>query len=581
MKNFFGVFLLTDNKQKKGIYLFCFLLVIVSCLEVLSIGMVIPFSLVILNNSDYLFNINLIFTKFNVQPIKDLLTLKIVILFLFIFIFIIKFISISILSSSKNKFVYKLKASWQQKVFLNYLKKEYFFFYKKNQSNLILNCINHIDNFTQNGLLGIMEFVTEIVILLSLFILLLFLEPLGCFFVSLIGLLFFLIYSYLTKKKIKKLGLLRAVSEKNLYNNTKETLSGLKEIFMYQKQQYFFEKFRLSSNMLAESNFKHQNLIDLPRFLLELLAVLCFVVLVLILLIFDTYSDLVLTKLGVFAAVTFKLLPSLNRLSVSLTKIRYGISSFDAIKKEVIPNLNTENNLFIKKKENLLFEKFIELKNVDFSYTDTAVLSGINLKIKKNSIIGIEGDSGSGKSTLVNIISGLLKPNKGYLLVDGIKINKDNIDSWMGKIGYIPQDLFLLEDTIRNNIIFFTPSETTEHNQNLINIYKKTNLNIFVNKFKKKFNTIIHKNPNNLSGGQIQRIAIARTLYKGSDLLIFDEATSSLDLKNQKKIIKILKDLKGKKTIIIISHQKFILSICDLIYKFSEGNLILAKKKIF
>jgi ABC-type multidrug transport system fused ATPase/permease subunit len=578
MKDFFGVFLLTDNKQKKGIYLFCFLLVIVSCLEVLSIGMVIPFSLVILNDSDYLFNINLIFTKFNVQPINDLLTLKIIILFLFLFIFIIKFISISILSSNKNKFVYRLKASWQQKVFLNYLKKDYFFFYKKNQSNLILNCINHIDNFTQNGLLGIMEFITEIVILLSLFILLLFLEPLGCFFVSLIGLLFFLIYSYLTKNKIKKLGLLRAVSEKNLYKNTKETLSGLKEIFMYQKQEYFFEKFRLSSNMLAESNFKHQTLSELPKFLLELLAVLCFVVLVLILLTFDNYTGLVLTKLGVFAAVTFKLLPSLNRLSVSLTKIRYGISSFDAIKNEVIPHLNTENNMFIKKKKNLLFEKFIELKNVDFSYTDTKVLSSINLQIKKNSIIGIEGDSGSGKSTLVNIISGLLKPNKGYVLVDGIKINKDNIDSWMSKIGYIPQDLFLLEDTIKNNIIFHTPCSSKEHNQNLINIYKKTNLNTFVYKFKNKFNTVIHKNPNNLSGGQIQRIAIARTLYKGSDLLILDEATSSLDLKNQKKIVKILKDLKKQKTIIIISHQNFIYSICDVVYKISDGKISLVKK---
>lgn len=111
MKNFFGVSLLTDNKQKKGIYFFCFLLVIVSCLEVLSIGMVIPFSFVILNDSDYLFNINLVFTKFNVQPINDLLTLKMIILFLFLFIFIIKFISISILSSNKNKFVNRLKAN--------------------------------------------------------------------------------------------------------------------------------------------------------------------------------------------------------------------------------------------------------------------------------------------------------------------------------------------------------------------------------------------------------------------------------------------------------------------------------------
>jgi ABC-type multidrug transport system fused ATPase/permease subunit len=577
MKEFFGVFLLTNNKEKRSIYLFCFLLVIVSFLEVLSISMVVPFSLV-LNDSDYLSNINLFITKFNIQPIGNLFTLQIIILFFFIFIFIIKFISIATLSSNKNKFVYKLRGSWQQKVFLNYLKKEYFFFYKKNQSSLIINCINHIDNFTQNGLLGIMEFLTELVILLSLFILLLFIEPLGCLFVSLISLLFYLIYAYLTKKKIRKLGIQRATSEKNLYNNAKETLSGLKEIFMYQKQEYFFEKFRLSSNMFSESNFKHQNLIDLPRFLLELLAVLCFVVLVLVLLILNSYSTIVLTKLGVFAAVTFKLLPSLNRLSVSLSKIRYGMPSFESIKSEIIPNLNVENNLFIKKKENLLFKKSIELRNVDFCYSTKNVLTNINLKIKKNSIIGIEGESGSGKSTLVNLISGLLKPNKGFILIDGIKINKNNINSWVEKIGYIPQDLFLLEDTIKNNIVFFTPCNTKEHNQNLIDICKKTNLNNFVNKFKKKFNTVIHKNPNNLSGGQIQRIAIARTLYKGSNLLILDEATSSLDFKNQKNVLKILKSLKKEKTIIIISHQKYILSICESVYKIYNGKLTLVKK---
>jgi ABC-type multidrug transport system fused ATPase/permease subunit len=577
MNNFFGAFLLLTSEEKKATYLFCVLLVVVSFFEVLSIGMVIPLTLM-LNDYEFLSNINQIFNKFNIQPISNLFNLQIAILFFFILIFLIKFIFSIILSNNKNKFVYKLKGNWQKKVFSNYLNKDYSFFYNKNQSSLVLNCINNINNFTQMGLLGIMEFITEIFIILSLFTLLLFIEPIGCFFVFFISLLFYLIYSYLTKNKIKKLGIQRSLSEKDLYNNAKETLSGLKEIFLYQKKEHFFEKFRISSDKFSESNYKHATLVDLPRFLLELLAILCFVMLVLVLLISNSFTTIVLTKLGVFVAVTFKLLPSLNRLTVSLSKIRYGLSSFYSIRGEILSSIKKKNNLFVEKKKNLSFENSIELKNINFSYINKNVLSNINLKINKNSIIGIVGESGSGKTTLANIICGLLKPDKGSVLVDGYAIKKNNVDSWLAKIGYIPQDIFLLEDTIKNNIVFFTGCNTRKHQNRLTNIYEKTNLSSFVGKLKNKFNTVIYKNPNNLSGGQIQRIAIARALYKGSDIMIFDEATSSLDLKNQKRVLKTVRHLKTEKTIIIISHQNFIYSICDVVYKISDGKISLVKK---
>ena len=576
MKILTEILSLINNEEKKSIYFFCFLLVLVSFFEVLSVGMVIPLSLM-LSDPDFFYNTNKIFTNFNIQPTEDPLILQTGILFVFILIFFIKFVFSIVLISKKNKFIYQLRGNWQKNVFFNYLNKDYSFFYNKNKSSLILNCINHIDNFTQNGLLGIMEFLTEAIVVLSLLALLLFIEPIGCIFVSLISLSFYLIYSYLTKKKLKKLGIQRSLSENDLYTNAKETLSGLKEIFLYQKKEHFFEKFRSSSDIFSKSNYKHQTLIDLPRFLLELLAVLCFVTLVLILLTSNNFSTTVLTKLAVFAAVTFKLLPSLNRLSVSLSKIRYGSSSFNLIKSEIILDVCAKNNVLPKKHGDLPFEYFGELKNIKFSYLNKNVLSNINIRINKNSIIGIEGDSGSGKTTLANIISGLLKPEKGSLVVDGVTVIKDNINSWVAKIGYIPQDIFLLEDTIKNNVVFFTPCNTKEHQQRLVNIYKKTNLISFVNKFERKFNTVIYKNPNNLSGGQIQRIAIARALYKGSDIIIFDEATSALDLKNQKKVLKIIKDLKKEKTIIIISHQKFIHSVCDSVYKISNGKMRLIK----
>jgi ABC-type multidrug transport system fused ATPase/permease subunit len=565
-----------NNKEKKSIYFLCLLLFLVSFFEVLSVGMVIPLSLM-LSDHDFIFNINQILNKLNIQPVGNVFIVQTIILFVFILIFLVKFIFSVLLISKKNKFIYQLNGNWQKKLFFNYLKKDYSFFYNKNQSNLILNCINHTNNFTQNGLLGIIELFTEIFVLSSLLILLLFIEPIGCFFIFLISLLFYLIYSYLTKKKIKKLARQRSISENDLYNNAKETLSGLKEIFLYQKNKYFFEKFSSSSDMFSESNYKHQTLIDLPRFLLELLAVLCFVALVSFLLISDNFNPIVLTKLAVFAAVTFKLLPSLNRISVSLTKIRYGSSSFDLIKSDIIADVKINNNAPSKKHSDLSFEYFVELKNIKFSYLNKNVLSNINMRINKNSIIGIDGNSGSGKTTLVNIISGLLKPEKGSLLVDGITVTKNNLSSWVAKIGYIPQDIFLLEDTIKNNVLFFLPCNTKEHQQKLVNIYKNANLISFVNKFEKKFNTVIYKNPNNLSGGQIQRIAIARALYKSSEIIIFDEATNALDLQNQKKVLKIVKDLKKEKTIIIISHQKFIHSVCDSVYKISNGKITLVK----
>ena len=189
MKILAEILSITNNKEKKSIYFFCLLLFLVSFFEVLSVGMVIPLSLM-LSDHDFIFNINQILNKFNIQPVGNVFIVQTIILFVFILIFLVKFIFSVLLVSKKNKFIYQLNGNWQKKLFFNYLKKDYSFFYNKNQSNLILNCINHTNNFTQNGLLGIMELFTEIFVLSSLLILLLFIEPIGCFFIFLISLFF-------------------------------------------------------------------------------------------------------------------------------------------------------------------------------------------------------------------------------------------------------------------------------------------------------------------------------------------------------------------------------------------------------
>ena len=253
--------------------------------------------------------------------------------------------------------------------------------------------------------------------------------------------------------------------------------------------------------------------------------------------------------------------------------MRYNYISLDIIYKELrLKNSKPKNYANIKSKTK--FEKEINFKNIYFKYPkkNEYVFNKINVKIKSNNIIGLIGESGSGKTTFIDILSGLLKPSKGQILVDGKSIiGKER--SWQNNIGYIPQLIFLTDDTIKNNIAFGEKKENID-NLKINKVLSISSLIKFIKNLPMKLNYKVGEYGNRISGGQRQRIGIARALYNNPKILIMDEATSALDFKTEKEIMKSIYLMKGKKTIIISSHNKNILNKCDIIFKFIKGKIL-------
>ena len=316
-----------------------------------------------------------------------------------------------------------------------------------------------------------------------------------------------------------------------------------------------------------------QNFINfLPRVWLEVFVFISLI----IFLFFSHFQNNEMTKiipiLALYVGTAFRLLPGINRIVVSINALKLGLPAVKVLQEEI--------DLFNKQKENLKytgqsetrFEKSLKLKNIFFDYEKSkSILKGINIEILKGSTIGIMGSSGSGKSTFIDVLTGLLRPNKGEVLVDEQNIYL-NLKSWRKKLGYVPQNIYLLDDTIKNNIAFGIQEHLID--QKLINeALNKAGLNKFIKELPNGVETNVGERGTKLSGGQAQRIALARALYNKPSVLILDEATNSLDINKENQILETIKTNLKDITVIIVSHRENTVKICDKVYKISDGIL--------
>ena len=281
----------------------------------------------------------------------------------------------------------------------------------------------------------------------------------------------------------------------------------------------------------------------------------------------------IIVILSFYLAVSYRLLPSMNKIFVHYQRIKFGKVSLNII----YDDIKLEDKLIyeIESKNKLNFDKNIELKNICFGFNkEKNILKNIDFKLNKNEIIGFYGESGSGKSTFLNIFCSLIKPNSGKILLDQNEISdKINIRKFQNLISFISQDTFLLDDTIKNNILF--GSEKIFDEKNFENALEFSRVNIFLKELPDGIDTVIGTNSKKISSGQKQRIAIARLIYNAREILIFDEATNALDEYNEKQIINNIMNLKNKKTVIIVSHNKSNLKLCDKIYEIKNESIIL------
>lgn len=476
----------------------------------------------------------------------------------------------------KSKFVYNRFSIISSSLFKTYLTAPYTFHLNRNTAELIRNVTSETRYISNNVMMPSMNILMESITALGIFSLLFFSEPFITFisFIVIGGGGWLLLRSFRTK--FRNYGQLASKERSRMIQGVNEGLGGFKEVTVMNRQSFFFKRFdEFVKNLTTAEIFKDvANNASKPT--IEFIAVAGMIFIAFTMSWQDRSMATIISILTLFGAAMVRLMPAISKIISGLTQLRYYIYALDPVHSDINSlkknYKNFEEN--IDKTEKLPFNHSIKLKDVVYRYPNSEenVLKEINLSIPKSSSIGFVGSTGAGKSTIVDIILGLLEPNKGLVLVDGVDINK-NKRIWQNNVGYIPQFIYLSDDTIRNNIAFGISEEQISEEKVWAAI-EAAQLEKFIDELPNGLDTMVGENGVRLSGGQRQRIGIARAIYNNPEVLIMDEGTSSLDNVTENKVISAIEALKGKRTVIMIAHRLSTVKNCDTLYMLKEGKII-------
>ena len=565
-----------SSDQKIKFYLLFFIIFFVSFLDFIGIGIILPI-LIVFSEPLFLENEYIIFIIKRLNFLNKDNFLNYLLIFLLI-VFILK----TLLSLTLNYVKYRILLSFHaeitnklMKIYLNLSYSEFIRFKIFEKSNTLKT---EVENFILGVVDPILIISLEILTISLISIFLIYYDPSLLIKIVLFGSLTVVSLTYLFGKRLKKMGSKKFLLNNLLQQQIFQGLQGIKDIKLSLKEKLFLEKFSMITKKMTLVASSIKSIQEAPRLIIELLAVICFVFIILISMSEEgrDFSNLIVT-LGIFAASAFRILPSLNRIVVSTNSIKQSHSVISSIYNDFQLEKKI-NNYEHEKNDNRKIQK-IEINNLNYRYHETSnlILNDLNLEINYGDYLGIYGKSGSGKSTFVDVFSGLLIPESGDILFNGKDINSEsNQYLWKNKIGYVPQSIYLNNETFKENIAFGEDLKNINE-EKILDILKKTSLETFINKMPLGINSIIGENGVNLSGGQIQRLGIARALYRDPEILIFDESTNSLDADTESEFMKVVNKLKSEKIIIFISHKTKILKECNKIYEFNDGKLILKK----
>jgi ABC-type multidrug transport system fused ATPase/permease subunit len=573
MKTIKQLSFLLSKLHKKEVFIISILLIIGMILEIGGIGILVP-SLSFLLKSNLSENssiINIILYKVGITTHFQLIILGLCGLVLF---YILKALFLLYLAYRQSKFSTKLSVDLSNKLFNGYLRMPYAFHLQNNSTQLQKNIQIEILHF--GGIsLAAMVLSTEISAILGIAIFLIFVEPIGAISIIFFFGLFSYIFNKLTNHRIKNWGYLRQEYDNKTIKLLSEGLGGIKQVKLSSIENFYLKEFNEFDKKKATLNTRIQVLSAIPRLYLELLAVIGVSLLVIIMTLQSKSSTELIPVLGVFVAAAFRMIPSINRIMNSLQTIAFAQSVLDVLAKQFKIIEKFEN--VEETKTNFEFNNEIIVSNLYFKYPDSEknALNNVNVVIKKGDFVGFIGTSGSGKSTLIDNIAGLLIPISGSIHVDNVDINT-NIKGWQSQIGYVPQSIFLIDDSLKKNIAF----GVNENEIDQIRLNKAiidSQLNDVIQRLPDGIDTIVGERGIRLSGGERQRIGIARALYNNPEILILDEATSSLDNETEKDFMSSINALQGIKTIIIIAHRLTTIQNCNKIFELKNGVLINSK----
>ena len=466
-----------------------------------------------------------------------------------------------------SKFIAQTNSKLNTNIFSIHLKKPYELFVKTNTSEYIKNITHDIHNYINFSLSPLITLISEFLILIFIFITLLTIDFKLTIIFLFSSIFTYLIFNFFTKKIILQAGKANQMQQSELLRYIKDAYASFKEIYLYNLQIHFISNVEKISQILASGISKNIFYGNIPRVIIESFFMI-FILLSLILTLNYSASELVIT-FGAFGFAALRLIPSLSKIFVSISSIRFGVSSCNVLNSLVDLKYG---NLSEDCPQEVKYNDSVNLINVSHKYEKEIVLNNINLNIDSKDFVAIIGDSGSGKTTLLNIILGLTKPERGTVVSNNISIYKSE-KTWRSNIGYVPQSINLIDKNIFKNIAL-GQAENLIDKQKINTLLKDLSISdLALDSSGKDF--LLGENANKISGGQSQRIGIAKALYKNPKILILDEFTSALDNENQDKILKLIKELDI--TVIMVTHRLNSLAYCNKIFEIKNHILVQIK----
>ena len=561
------IYFILGKKNIFKLFIVLFLTLLNTFFELITIGLIIPILAIFVNQNYEKY--------FEIFPAISKISESRLLIYIFIIMTLIYLIKcfINIFSVYlRSRFCWNLYKNLSQNIFQNYIKEDYLVHMNSHSSEKLNNIRGEASLFSQGVIWNVIDLVIDIILITSISIFLLFYNFQLSFFV----IVFLLTLGYFWNKSyndyLEKIGKKRESHAKGTIREIQNSFGNFRETTIFNLRKLFSDRFELHNREFSLVAIKKDFIIQIPRFLLELLSIIAVLSIFFVLIKSNVPLSEILVLLGVFVFAIVRMLPSVTKIIKSIQTIKFNSVVIDKMYNQILNSKNLDKNFDNKNYDRIDFKK-ISIKNLNYKYptNENYILKDINLNITKGDKIGIIGVTGSGKSTLINIITGLLNSTGENFKIDNIKLNKEKILSWQSNIGYVSHDVFLLDETLGYNISL--KENYRSEKEKLFDLLKKVELLEFVEKQPLKLDFLVGEKGGKLSRGQMQRLGIARALYINPSVLIFDEATSALDTHVERMILQKLYKNNENLTIISVSHRKSALEFCDKIFEINNGQL--------
>jgi len=544
--------LLTKN-EKKSFFLLTFLMFIMAIFEVLGIAALLPFMSVVMDSSKLYTNdfLNSLFLLLSFSEKEFIIFLG---LSSFGLILISAIVQITV-NKKLFQYTWGLNHNLSSRLISKYLRNDYSFFLNRNSSELTKNIITEVQQVVYGIYFSLIIITSKAFIVALVLIFLLLIDPLSSLVVAIVIVGGYLLIYALMKKLIANEGIHRVKAHEQRFKAISESIGGIKEIKLMNKEDIFLKNFEIPSKNFSTATANKEIYQIIPKSIMEVLALGGIILVIVASYVSVGDAKTIMPIATIYAFAGYRLMPSLQTIFRALGEMKYNSKPMNILYNDLFnAKIMKENGRGKLVQNKIEFKEKIEIKGLSYTYPNTTkeILNDVNISLEYGKSLALKGTTGSGKTTLIDILLGLLKPTSGQILIDGVIINNTNIKQWQSNIAYVPQFIFLLDDTIASNIAF------GDENIDLERVKWASDqavLSDVISDLEDGFDTMVGENGVKLSGGQRQRIGIARALYRKPKLLVLDEATSALDEATEKIVMDNIYGFLNESSVIMIAHR--------------------------